>query len=194
MKMYKGEKAEKKILFLAGILILALTLIVSVAVLAANTATQNASTNKATSIVIKNQAGTTAVATITFPAAEPGTEVEAPYNDVDTSSSPQAWSATASKPVVQLVSATTYNLWWKVTEISGWDTTVNNENCYITDSTTVTKAIFDGAKATLTTWGTETNTTQQVTSAKKYFYLTITPEAVGGKTGSSTLTILGETP
>jgi hypothetical protein len=185
---------EKKILFLAGVLVLALTLIVSVVVLAGYQATQQASTSKATTIAIKNQDGTQDVATITFPEGTPGSEVTAPYNDKDGSGSPQVFSDTASTPVVRLVTDTTYNLWWKVTDTSGWDTAVSNENCYITDSTAVAKATFDTNKATLSTWGTETNTTQQVTTAKKYFYLTINLENVGGKTGTSTLAVLGETP
>jgi len=184
---------RKSILLLTGNLILVLVLIVSVTVLAANTAEQQASTKKATTIAIKDQSGATDVSTITFPEGDPGSEVTQPYNDVNGSGSPQVFGA-SSTPVVQLITSTTYNLWWKVSEGSGWDTAVADENCYITDSTGVTKSTFDTNKSTLSTWGTQTNTSQQVTTSKKYFYLTIDLENVGGKSGTSTLEVLGETP
>jgi len=183
----------KEFIFFA-VLTLATTLIAQMVVLAGtNDATQEASSSKATTMAIKNQDGTSEITTITFPAAAPSTEVTDAWNDVDGSGSKQAFGGT-SVPVAWLVSATDYNLHVSVTEVTGWDTLVVDENILCSDSLTLDSTTFDSNSYALSTWGTVTDMgTQTVTSTLKYFYLTINLDAAAGKTGSSTIAVLGET-
>jgi len=71
-------------------------------VLAANTATQQASNAKATTISVVGKVADTAITSITFPEGAPTATVSNPYNNVDTISSPQVLSGTVSEPVVRL--------------------------------------------------------------------------------------------
>ena len=142
-------------------------------------------------IEVMDQAGTTAITTINFPESTAGTEVITPYNDEDTSGSPQVFGG-SSTPVATLISGTDYKVHCTISEVTGWTTLVADENLYLTDSTAVTKAAFDGAKYTITEWGVQKDTGFTVTTAVKNLYLTITLNSVYGKSGTSTLTILGE--
>lgn len=164
-------------------------------VLAGNEATQEASTAKATTINIMCQNGTVAVSNITFPEAAPGATVSDPSNDVDGTGSSQVFNDSDSTPVAVLNTTTDYTVYYTVTEISGWDATVANEKCLTIDSTTVNSTAFTAAAVNITTWGTETSSTHTVKatpSTENGLYLTIDLENVAGKTGTSTLTILGE--
>ena len=194
MMTYKISKVENKILILAVVLFLIAVLVTQMTVLAAtNDATQEATSSKATSIAIKDQAGTGEITTITFPAAASSTEVIAPYNNTDGSGSAQAFGAT-SLPVAWLVSATDYNLYVSVTEVSGWDTLVVDENILCSDSLVLDKATFDSGSTALSTWGMVTDMgTQTVTTTKKYLYLTVNLDSSAGISGSSTVAVLGET-
>ncbi|MDH5364487.1 MAG: hypothetical protein OEW82_04890 [Dehalococcoidia bacterium] len=185
---------KKRILALAGVLALVAVLIVPMAVLAGNEATQEASSSKATTIAIDAQDGVTGISAITFPPATPSTEVTGAYNDHDTSSSPQAFGAT-SLPVVTLVTSTAYKAHITITSGTGWTTIVTDENYYIdiAKARTITKATFDSNKSTYSSWGTDVNTNVALATANANdLYLTIDLTASAGKSGTSTLTILGE--
>ena len=190
---------EKKILALTGALVLAATLIVSEAVLAAHQATQEASTAKATTFLIGGTETTTkdtAVSTITFPEAAPGTTVDAPYNNVDGSADPQVLSATASEPAVKIKNthaSASYNV---VLEITTWTNSLVDMEYYNLaadgatniDAVTTALSAANGGANTVST-GVSINA-----GAYKDLYLKLTLSSVAGKTGTSTLTILGATP
>lgn len=137
----------------------------------------------------------TAVGTITFPEGSPETTVSVPYNDVDTSSDPQVLSPTASEPVVKIKNthaSATYNV---ILEITTWTNSLVNMEYYnlaadgATDIQTVTAELSNanGAARTVSTG------VSIAAGAYKDLYLKLTLSAVAGKTGTSTLTILGET-
>lgn len=63
-------------------------------VLAANTATQQASTAPASTISVVGKVADTAITTITFPQGAPSATVSDPYNDVDTATDAQVLSGT----------------------------------------------------------------------------------------------------
>jgi hypothetical protein len=194
MKIYKGEKGEKKILILASVLVLALTLVVSVTVLATHQATQSATTNKATTISIRNVADSADVTTITFPAGNPEAVISNPTGNVNV----QVLTATASEaaPVAILKSAAAYTLWYNVTSISTWGDAVASEKLYtIAIAAELDLTTFGTNAYNMTAWGTDQTTTQALAAGvNKELYLQVTLTALGGKTGTSTLTILGETP
>ena len=183
---------EKKILFLAGALVLAATLIVSVTVLASNEATQSASSAKATTITVVGKAADAAVTTITFPEGAPSATVSAPYNDVDTSSGPQVLHATTSEPVVRLknTSGGTLKVWL---EITTWTNSIAASEDYelvVTANTTV--AVVDDVLSA-TGNAASVDTTIQIPAAEyRALYLELNLSSVAGKTGTSTLSVLGE--
>jgi len=188
---------KKKILALVGVLVLVAVLVTPMAAFAGNEATQNAETTKVTTIDIRNQAATTAISTITFPPTTAGTTGVIPYNNLDTISTPQKFDGSASLPVVTLVTDTAYIAWINIAAGTGWDETVSAEDYYIVtdDTRTVDETTFTNNKTTFSVWGTavSTGTTLTVTSTNDNdLYLTVDLEAATGKTGTSTLTILGE--
>ena len=77
------NKVENKILILATVLVLVITLTAQTTVLADNEATQSASSSKATSITIVGKTGssTAVVGSITFPAGAPSAVVSNPSSD-----------------------------------------------------------------------------------------------------------------
>ena len=183
---------EKKILFLVGVLVLAATLIVSVTVLASNEATQSASSAKATTVTVVGKVADTAIATITFPEGAPSATVSVPYNDVDTSSDPQFLDTTASEPVVRLknTSAGTLNVWL---EITTWSNSVAaSEDYELVDTTILTVNVVDDV---LSADGNAASVNTGITidaAAYKALYLELNLSSVAGKTGTSTLSALGE--
>jgi len=182
-------------------IVLALTLAVVMAgglsgaayVLAANTATQEASTAQATTISVVGKAADTAITTITFPEGAPSATVSVPYNDIDTSSDPQVLSGTVSEPVVRLKngSGVAYNV---TLEITTWTNGVAASEDYelvVTTDTTIAAVTgvlsADGNAASIPTG-------ISISSAEyKDLYLELVLSAVASKTGNSTLTVLGET-
>ena len=185
---------EKKILFLAGALVLAATLIVSVTVLASHEATQQASTAKATTINIVDKTDSTAITTITFPEGAPSATVSVPYNNVNTDTDPQVLSTTTSEPVVRLEN--TAGVDYLVTlEITTWANSLVDMEYYnlaasgATNIDTVTAELSNanGAARTVST-GVSIPTT-----AFKDLYLKLVLSEMAAKTGNSTLTVLGET-
>jgi len=182
-------------------IVLALTLAVVMAgglggtyVLAANTATQEASTATATTISVVGKVADTAITTITFPQGAPSATVSDPYNDVDTVSDPQVLNGTTSEPVVRLKNASGGTL--NVTlEITTWSNGIAASEDYelkvTTDTTIATVASVLSADGNAASVATAIEIT---TGAYKALYLELVLSSLASKTGNSTLTILGETP
>ena len=163
-------------------------------VLAGNTANQQASTSAATTVSVVGKVADTAITTITFPVAAASATVSIPYNNVDTVSSSQVLSATVSEPVVRLknTSAGTLDI---TLQIDTWTNGVVSAEYYslvpvaTTTVNTVTSALSaDGNSATV-----DTSTTIGA-GAYDGLYLKLVLSAVAGQTGTSTLTVLGQTP
>ena len=136
----------------------------------------------------------THVTDIIFPEGEPGATITAPYNDVDTSSDPQVLSPTVSEPVVKIKNThatQSYNL---ILEITTWTNSLVNMEYYnlaadgATDIQTVTAELSNanGAARTVSTG------VSIAAGAYKDLYLRLVLASVAGKTGTSTLTVLGE--
>ena len=162
---------------------------------AVNDATQNASTSQATTIEVKAQDYSTAVTSITFPVGAPSAEVSLPTNSAaDTQT---FGGAGVAKPVVTLLngSAGTLTVWYNITTFTNG--AVSSENYAIkakaaacADATCITEtATFDA----------DTVSTGSVTTIvngagnERDLYLKVGLSALAGKSGTSTLTILGET-
>ena len=182
---------KKRILALAGVLALVAVLVVPMVAMATHQAEQSASTGSATTINIRAQDYTTAVADITFPAGTPSTEVSNPSND-----KPETQilgDAGTAKPVVTLFngSSVTYTIWYNITTFT--NDVVSNEYYLINakgggcaDAGAITDAVtFDTDTAT-------TTTIEAGAGKEKDLYLKIVLSDVAGQSGSSTLTILGE--
>ncbi len=183
----------KRILALAGVLVLVAVLVVPMAVLAGNVATQSASTSSAATIEIRAQNYTAAVATITFPEGVPGATVSTPYNDVDGSGSPQAFGGGSSTPVVTLYNggSITYTIWYNITTftndvVSSEHYLINTKGGDCANADAINQSVaFDADTTTGTTIAAGGGN-------EKDLYLKIVLNAEAGKTGTSTLTILGE--
>jgi hypothetical protein len=162
-------------------------------VLAANTATQQASSGSATTISVVGKAADNAITTITFPEGAPSSTVSAPYNDVDTSSDPQFLDSSDSEPVVRLknTAGVTYNV---TLEITTWTNGVAASEDYELVATGTTN--ISAVTSPLSTDGNAASVATGVSMASatyKALYLELVLSAVAGKTGTSTLTVLGET-
>lgn len=161
-------------------------------VLASNVATQNASTSQATTITVVGKVADTAVATITFPQGAPSATISVPYNDVDTVSDAQVLHATTSEPVVRLknTSGGTLKVWLDITTwTNGVAASEDYELVATTDVSVVNDVLSaDGNAATVDTAATI------AAAAYKALYLELVLSSSAGKTGTSTLSILGETP
>ena len=143
-----------------------------------------------TAISIVGKVADTAVGTITFPEGAPDATVSDPYNDVDGDTDKQVLHASTSEPVVRLknTSAGTLTVWL---EITTWGNGVAVSEDYelvdTTDVETVTGVLSaDGNAAIVNT------TVTMATTTYKALYLELVLSSLAGKSGSSTLTILGE--
>lgn len=141
-------------------------------------------------IVAKGSENT--VSTITFPQGAPSTTVSDPYNDQDTISDPQFLDTGSSDPVVRLknTSTDTLTITLNITDWTG--NVVVSERYELVDTTTTN---VNSVTQTLSSDGTaNTVATGQSIAASGYkaLYLEVTLGAAYGKSGSSTLTILGE--
>jgi hypothetical protein len=184
----------KKLLTLGMVLALIGVLTAPMAVMASNTGTQGASTTQASTIniVSKPNDSVAAVATITFPAGAPSATISVPYNNVDGTGDPQVLSGTVSEPVVQLhnTSAETLKVF---IQVGTWTAAVASEQYALVDTTVVNQATVtatltaDGVAATVDT------TITMATNTYKDLYLQVVLGALAGKTGTSSITILGET-
>ena len=184
-------------------IVLALTLALAITgglsgvnyVLAGNTSTQSGSTASATTITVVAKTADTAITTITFPEGSPSATVSAPYNDVDGTGDPQVLHATTSEPVVRLknTAGVTYNV---TLEITTWTNSVAASEGYaLSDTgTTTTSAVTDNNLSADGNSASVATGTSMTTGTYKALYLELVLSAVAGKTGTSTLTVLGETP
>jgi len=145
-------------------------------------------------IEIRSQNYTSPVSTITFPEDAPGVTVSLPYNNVDGSGNPQAFGTPQGTPVVTLYNSgsVTYTIWYNITTFT--EGIVASENYLINDkgdACASADAITDAV-----TFDADTNTTTTIAAGagnEKDLYLKITLSEVAAKSGTSTLTILGET-
>ena len=183
----------KKILVLTMVVALVAALVLPMAALASNhEAGQNASTSSATTISINDQGGTVPITTISFPQGAPSAVISNPSSDASGGeNTPQFLDGAASEPVVQLYngSAGTLTIWLG---ISSWTEAVASERYVLSDPATTTTLDMSGATA-VTTTNTDTGSTIN-NGAWLALYLEVTLIASSGKSGTSTLTILGETP
>ena len=182
-------------------LVLTLTVLVSglggvTYTMAANTATQQASTSAATTITIVSKEADSAIATITFPEGAPGATISNPFNNVDTVSDPQVLHASASEPVVRLknTSGVTYNV---TLEVTTWNATYNiaaSEGYALvaTDTTNIETITDDNLSSGGGADSVETGVSM-ATDTYKALYLELILGTAAGQTGNSTLTVLGET-
>ncbi len=186
---------KKRISAIVMTVVLVAALAVPVVVLAVNhDATQDATTSTVETLNVIDKTGTTTIATITFPEAAVSTTVDAPFNDVDTFTTPQVLSGSISEPVVRIENTTglPYIVWLSITD---WQNGVVVAEDYelavggAVDIATVTTALStDGLAATVSTFTTLT------TATIMDLYLTVDLGSLAGKTGTSTLSVLGETP
>ena len=152
-----------------------------------------------TAIEIRAQDYSTAVTDITFPEGDPSTVVSLPTNGVGVEA--QAFGV-SKKPVVTLVNtaAVAYNIWYNITAFSNG--VVSSEN-YVIIAKGGACANADAINQSATLDGSDHVTTGAVTTIaatgdggdadERDLYLKVTLSAVAGKTGTSTLTVLGET-
>lgn len=166
-------------------------------VLASNSSTQSASTASATTITVVGKLVDTAVATITFPEGAPDATISVPYNSVEGAGDPQVLSGTVSEPVVRLknTSAGTLNVTletatWNGT-YAGFVASEDYELVVTTDTTIAAVASALSANGAAASVATGIGIT---TGAYKALYLELVLGALAGKTDTSALTILGETP
>ncbi|MDP3245168.1 MAG: hypothetical protein Q8M83_05950 [bacterium] len=163
-------------------------------VLASNVSTQSASTATATTITVVGKVADTAIATITFPQGAPSATVSNPSNDVDTSSDPQVLSASVSEPVVRLknTSGGTLNV---TLEITTWTNSVAaSEDYELVNTATTTVNVVNDVLSTDGNAASAATGVSMTTGTYKALYLELVLSAIAGKSGSATLTILGETP
>lgn len=151
-------------------------------------------TSLSTTIQIRNVADNADVSSITFPAGDISSPVSNPTGNVDVQNLTATGSAAA--PVAILKSSTAYTLWYNVTDTSGWADTVASEKFYtLALGGDLTLTYFNDNADNMTVWDTDQSTTQALSgSASKELFLQITLSSNYGKTGQSTLSVLGETP
>lgn len=169
-------------------------LAVSATVLAVdeNIATQEASTSQVTTIHIVDKVTDTAITTITFPEGAPSATVSDPYNNVNGDTDPQVVAAENSEPVVRLknTSAGTLNVWL---EITTWTNGIAASQDYkLVDEATTNVSVVDDV---LSADGNAASVDTEITMGAgtyKALYLELELSSVAGKTGTSTLSVLGE--
>lgn len=152
-----------------------------------------------TTIHIVGKDGDALVSKITFPTGAPGGIVSDPYNNLPgADGTPQVLHATDSEPVVRLknTSEGALRVWLEITD---WvfqgtsDPGVVSSQRYelrdpgVTNVEAVTEVLSPGGLANTVSTGEEIGA-----GAYKALYLEVTLSALAGKTGTSTLTILGE--
>ena len=138
----------------------------------------------------------TAVATITFPETVSGDTVSVPYNNIDGSGDPQVLSSTVSEPVVHIKNthaSITYNI---ILEITTWTNSVVSMEYYNLVADDAVNIQMVASELSNTSGAARSVSTGVSITAGTYkdLYLKLTMGSVYGKTGTSTLTILGEAP
>lgn len=193
--MYKLiRKLDKLKYFLSLTLVAVITLEMGgvTSVFATNEATQQATTAQATTITIVGKVADTAVATITFPEGAPSATITIPYNDVDTVTDAQVLSATVSEPVVRLknTSAGTLTVWLGISTWTNGAVAAEDYKLVATGTTNI-EAVDSVLSADGNSASVDTAVTMG-TGTYKALYLGIDLSALAGVSGTSTLTILGE--
>jgi len=147
-----------------------------------------------TAIEIRAQNYTTSVSSITFPEAEPGATVSNPSNSENETQT--FGSAGMAKPVITLYNggASTLTIWYNITTFT--NSVVSSEYYLINDKGA---ACANGdAINNAVTFDADTNTATTIAAGagnEKDLYLKVVlSPSLWGKTGTSTLTILGEAP
>ena len=143
-----------------------------------------------TTIHIVDKTGDSTISTITFPEGEPSTTVSAPYSDVD-SGDPQVVAGSGSEPVVRLknTSAGTLKVWLQITS---WTDAVVAEDYALVDTTTTdVSAVNVQLSANGLAASVDTGVSMGA-GTYRALYLRVTLGTGSGKSGTSTLTILGE--
>jgi hypothetical protein len=139
-----------------------------------------------------------AVSTITFPIATAGATVSQPFNNFDGSGSSQAFGdAGVAKPVVTLVNTAdvAYTIYYNISTFTNG--VVSNEYYVIKDKGASCVA---GDISNAVSFGLDQNTSKTIGAASsgdaamKDLYLKVVLSGLEGVSGSSTLTILGESP
>lgn len=183
-----------KTLFPVVVLALVVALMVPAAALANNQAGQSASTSYSSGLSVVGKSADTAITTITFPEGTPSANVSTPYNDVDGTGDSQVLHTTTSEPVVRIKNATGGNLLITLTITTWSNSVVAAEHYELVDTTTTSvNAVNDVLSATGAAATTATGVTINDASYKA-LYLQVTLGASAGKSGTSTLSVLGETP
>jgi hypothetical protein len=155
-----------------------------------------AATTGSTSIEIRDQNYLTAIVTVTFPEASPGSSVFAPINSQGQTQT--FGGAGSAKPVVTLVNTAdiSYIIWYN---ISAFSNNVVSDEYYLINSNGAactgagaigSGVVFGSNQSTGITIGKTTDGA----AAQKDLYLKVTLGNVALKSGTSTLTILGEIP
>ncbi len=186
---------KKKILTIGIVLAVVSALVVPMAVMADNTGLQDASTTQAATITIvgKTATSTAVVSTITFPTGAPSAVIGNPSSDASGGSeaTPQLLDGSVSEPVVQLYngSAGTLTIWlgitaWTNGAVASERYVLSDPGTTTTDQTAMTAGTALGASAT--------TSTPIAASAWQALYLEVTLGALSGVSGTSTLTVLGE--
>jgi len=194
-KSRKGVKnVKKRILALAGVLALMAVLVVPTTALASNVGTQGATTDKASTITIVGQDYSTPVSAITFPAGAPGAVISTPTND---QTEIQVFGAAGTaKPVVALLNGSSgaLKIWYTITTFSP-DLTDSTEKYLIsTKGAVCADADAVNLPVVFTTLTESASTITNGAGNEMDLYLVLTLGAAAGGTGSSTITIFGETP
>ena len=145
-----------------------------------------------TAIKIRAQNYTTSVSSITFPEAEPGATVSNPSNSENETQT--FGSAGMAKPVITLYNggASTLTIWYNITTFTN---SVVSSEYYLINAKGAACANGDAINNAVT-FDADTNTATTIAAGagnEKDLYLKVILSSVAGKTGTSTLTILGET-
>lgn len=145
-----------------------------------------------TTIEIVGKLVDTPVNTITFPEGEASANVSAPYNDVEGVTDPQFLDSAASEPVVRLknTSAVTLTVWLGITDWT--NSVVVSEDYELVDTDNTTVEIVDNVLSTDGKANSVNTGISMDAGTYKALYLQVTLGNVSGKSGTSTLTILGE--
>ena len=163
-------------------------------ILASNIATQEASTADATTITVVSKEADTSVSTITFPEGAPLATVSIPYNNIDTITDAQVLDAVGgSEPVVRL--RNTAGLAYLVTlEITSWTNGVAASQGYalVNTASTSIDTIVDNNLSTDGNAATAATGVSIPSAEYKALYLELVLSGVAGRTGTSTLSVLGE--
>jgi len=145
-----------------------------------------------TAISIVDKVADTAVGTITFPEGAPDATVSDPFNNVDGDTDKQVLNASTSEPVVRLknTSGGTLTVWL---EIATWGNGVAvSEDYKLVDTTTTNVEVVDDVLSADGNAAIVNTTVTIDAAAYKALYLELVLSSLAGKSGSSTLTILGE--